>query len=114
MPTEVEAHSDVMQAILADPNRSLENAISCGIRAGIAAERERIRIILEMPTPEGLQRAAIAMALANVPLEVVASTLALYDVPPAPVSEAEVRARRALFKLVENESKEERVVGKNP
>jgi hypothetical protein len=116
MSTKIEtAYADVMTAIMADRDRSVEGAIARGIRAGIKLERDRINAIFELPAPEGLQRAAILMALGNASIDDVLGLFALHAAPPTPVTAAEVRARRAAFKLIENNSTTESFhVGQTP
>src|SRR5947209_7283244 len=102
MPTKIELHTEVMAAIIADPDRSIEGAIARGIEAGIALERERIRAILS-PTPAGLEKPAIVLALSGAcSLEAALHFFAMHEAPPTPVTAVEVRARRAAFKLIEN------------
>jgi hypothetical protein len=103
MPTKMEAYEQVMSAILADPDRSIEGTIARGIQAGIALERERIRAILD-PAPAGLEKSAIVLALSgDCSLEAALHFFAMHEVAPTPVTAAEVRARRSAFKLIENE-----------
>ena len=102
-----EAYTKIMLAVLDDRNRSLENAIERGIEAGIMLERDRVKSIVELPIPAGLGKAVIAMILHGATQEAVAGLLELYAEPTAPVSVAEVRRRRATFRLVEHEKKTE-------
>ena len=56
-----DAYAKVMQAVLDDHDRSIERTIAHGLNAGIELERQRVRAILELPTPVGLEKAVIAM-----------------------------------------------------
>ncbi|MDR3401947.1 MAG: hypothetical protein P4L99_05545 [Chthoniobacter sp.] len=58
---------EVMAAVFADRDRSVERAVELGISAGIAHERERMRQILELDVPpaRGIERAIIIMGLAG-------------------------------------------------
>ena len=103
MLTVDEARNQVMLDVIADRDRSVESTIARGIRAGIAIERDRISTILRLPTPRGLEKAAIAMALSgDLTVDAVVGLFALYD--GAGVTAAEVQIRRAGFHLIENNS----------
>lgn len=104
--TEAEAYAQVMTAVIEDRDRSIESAIARGIRAGITLERERIRTIIGLPTPEGLERAAIALAVTGTcSVDAVREFIEMHTAPPMPVTDVEARARRAAFKVIENENK---------
>jgi hypothetical protein len=88
-----------------DFDATFEAAFAQGVARGTQAERERIKAILELSAPAGLEKAAIVMALSgSCSVEAVAGLIALYAVPPAPVTAAEVKARRAALKLIDNEN----------
>lgn len=71
MRTVAEVRTDVMLAVFADRDRSVERAVDLAIIAGIAHERERMREILEIEVPpaRGIERALIIMGLSGSPPE---------------------------------------------
>lgn len=106
--TEAEAaYAQVMSAVIEDPDRSIEGAITRGIKAGIIAERQRIRAVIGLPAARGLESAAIALALSGgCSIEVAEQLLAAHAPPPTPITNAEACARRAAFKIIHSQSEE--------
>jgi len=61
--TEAEVRSAVMLAVFDDRDRSLEGAVERAVRAGIEFEHARIKSILELSAPPGLEKALLSYAL---------------------------------------------------
>jgi hypothetical protein len=94
-------HAEVMHAVFADRDRSVEKAVEFGINAGIEFERERIRSILELSAPPGLAKAMQIYALnASTTAESAAQFIATFQVSPAQATEF-----RRMFRLVDHETK---------
>jgi hypothetical protein len=98
-----ETEAEVLSAVFADRNRSVESAVARGIQAGVALERARIRAIFEMPMRADLQKAVTVMALHGCSAEAVRGLVALYE---APVSSADVAARRKAFRVIRTTAEE--------
>lgn len=98
-----------------DREHSSADAFAQGFARGVDAERTRIAAILNLPEAVGMERAAIVAALSGAcSLDAVQSLFALYDKPPSPVTAAEVRARRAAFKIIFNPTEEDKNAGEAP
>jgi hypothetical protein len=98
--TEAEAHATVMRAVVADRDRSVEKAVELGIKAGIALERERVRMILSLrgPSARGIEQIVVQAALNGSKFVDVENTVRfLID---SYESEVVARSRRAEFRLI--------------
>ncbi|MGY3690833.1 hypothetical protein ACVIGA_000913 [Bradyrhizobium sp. USDA 3240] len=63
MRTEQDVRREVMRTVLDRTDRSIEMTIEAAVKAGIEFERARIRAILQISPPPGLEKAMIVLAL---------------------------------------------------
>lgn len=90
-------HAEVMHMVIGDRDRSVEKAVDLGIKAGIEFERDRIRSILDLSAPLGLEKAVRMLAFH--PSSTAESVSAFTATCPAgPEQAAEFRK---MFRLVD-------------
>jgi hypothetical protein len=81
--TVTDVRAEVLNAVFADHDRSVEGVVDRAIAAGIEFERARIRAILELSAPAGLEKALVALALSpNTTVDVAAEFFAKFPLDP--------------------------------
>jgi hypothetical protein len=103
MRTIADTRNEVMLAVLDDRDRSLEGAVERALQAGVDFERERIRSILMLSVPPGLERALVELALCpTATVDQAAGFFAAF--PLDPTHSAKLRNG---FRVVTNEQSQE-------
>jgi hypothetical protein len=103
MRSRADVRTKVINNVFADRDRSLEGAVERAIDAGIEFERQRIRSILELSAPPGLEKAMLALALSSdTTIEDAAEFVAKFPLDPTHSA-----ALRKGFRLVRRSDKAE-------